>query len=382
MRDVCLLGLGQSVFGKVPQRSVATLGSEAARAALRDAGIEALQLQAIYASQQCSEVIAGQTTVPNIDIAGIETANIDDARVGGAVAVWRLWKDVAAGIVDVGIALGAESMTLSPVTGKPIPQFEYKPEGLPGALPKPSKFARAARRLMDTQGATIRDFAQVSVKAHEAGVLNPAAQDCQTLTIEQVVNSRMIADPITTLQCCTGADGAAAVILCSNPFARRYSTKLVHIIASVVGAGDGLIEGKNLTSFDVGHRAARHAYELAGLGPYDLDVVEIHDGFACEEILHYEDLELCPRGEGTALLRSGATSLGGRIPVNPSGGLLSLGYSPNGSGVHNICEIALHLRGEAGKRQTPNAMVGLAQMLTGASGGFETATVAIHILSV
>jgi acetyl-CoA acetyltransferase len=141
-------------------------------------------------------------------------------------------------------------------------------------------------------------------------------------------------------------------------------------------------EGKKLTSIDSARRAARHAYEVAGLGPYDLDVVEIHDGFACEEILHYEDLELCPRGEGIALLRSGATSLGGRIPVNPSGGLLSLGHSPSASGVRNICEVALHLRDEAGERQTTNAMVGLAQMLGGPAGGFGTGTAAIHILTV
>jgi len=295
--------------------------------------------------------------------------------------VWRLWKDVATGIVDVGIALGADSVTLNHVAGKPIPQFEYESEGILGVA-MPSVFALATRRLMKTQGATIQDFAQVSVKAHDAGALNPAAQSCQRITIEQVVDSRMIADPITMLQCSPSTDGAAAIILCSASFARRYTTKLIHIVASVVQAGDGLVEGKNLTSIGFGYQAARHAYELAGVGPYDLDVVEIHDGFACEEILHYEDLELCPRGEGIALLRSGATSLGGRIPVNPSGGLLSLGHSPSASGVRNICEVALHLRDEAGERQTPNAMVGLAQMLGGSADGFETGTAAIHILTV
>jgi benzoylsuccinyl-CoA thiolase BbsB subunit len=380
MRDVCVLGIGQGVFGKFPQGSVATLGCGAARAALEDAGIEALQLQAIYANQQFSRMIAGQTTVPGVGIGGIEMAKGDDTGAGGAAAVWRLWKDVATGIVDVGIAVGADSVTMSPVAGKPIPQFEYEAEGILGVA-IPSVFALATRRLMETQGATIQDFAQVSVKAHDAGALNPAAQSCQRTTIEQVVNSRMIADPITMLQCCPGTDGAAAIILCSGSFARRYTTRLIHIVASVVLAGDGLVEG-SLTSIGIGYQAARHAYELAGVGPYDLDVVEVHDGFACEEILHYEDLELCPRGEGIALLRSGATSLGGRIPVNPSGGLLALGHSPNASGVRNICEVALHLRDEAGERQTPNAMVGLAQMFGGSAAGLKAGTAAIHILSV
>ena len=379
MRDVCVLGIGQGVFGKFPQRSVTTLGCGAARAALKDAGIEALQLQAIYANQQFSQMIAGQTTVPDIGIAGIEMANGDDAGAGGAAAVWRLWKDVATGIVDVGIALGADSMTASPVSGKAIPQYEA--EGILG-MAMPSVFALAARRLMETQGATIQDFAQVAVKAHDAGALNPASRSCQRTTIEQVVNSRMIADPITMLQCCPGTEGAAAIILCSRAFARRHTTRLIHIVASVLLAGDGLVEGKNLTSISFGYQAARQAYELAGVGPYDLDVVEVHDGFAGEEILHYEDLELCPRGQGIALLRSGATSLGGRIPVNPSGGLLALGHSPSASGVRNICEVALHLRDEAGERQTPNAMVGLAQMFGGSAAGSKAGTAAIHILSV
>jgi acetyl-CoA acetyltransferase len=378
MRDVCVLGIGQSIFGTFPHRSVATLGRGAAWAALHDAGIEALQLQAIYANQQCSQMITGQATAPDIGIAGVETGKSGDAHAGGAAAVWRLWKDVATGIVDVGIALGVDSRTESPVARKPIPQSECEAAGVLGT----SVFALATRRLMETQGATIQDFAQVSVKAHDAGALNPTAQSCQRITIEQVVNSRIVADPITMLQCCPSTDGAAAIILCSGPFARRYTTKLIHIAASVVLAGDGLVEGKNLASIKFAYQAARQAYELAGVGPYDLDVVEIHDGFACEEILHYEDLELCPRGEGIALLRSGATSLGGRLPVNPSGGLLALGHSLSASGVRNICEIALHLRDGAGKRQTPNAMVGLAQMLGGSAAGLKAGTAAIHILTV
>ncbi|WP_428124717.1 hypothetical protein, partial [Bradyrhizobium sp.] len=200
MRDVCVLGIGQSIFGTFPHRSVETLGRGAARAALHDAGIEAPQLQAIYANQQCSQMITGQATAPDIGIAGIEAANSDDAHAGGAAAVWRLWKDVATGIVDVGIALGADSATERPVARTPIPQFEYEAAGVLGT----SVFALATRRLMETQGATIQDFAQVSVKAHDAGALNPAAQSCQRITIEQVVNSRIIADPITMLQCCPG----------------------------------------------------------------------------------------------------------------------------------------------------------------------------------
>ncbi len=195
--------------------------------------------------------------------------------------------------------------------GKGDPQYEA--EGILG-MAMPSVFALATRRLMETQGATIQDFAQVAVKAHNAVAVNPASQSCQRTTL-QVLNSRMIADPITVLQCCPGTEAAAAIILCSGSFARRYTTRLIHIVASVALAGDGLVEGKNLTSISFGYQAARQAYELAGVGPYDLVVVEVHDGFAGEEILHYEDLELCPRGQGIALL-----SLRGRVARRPNPG--------------------------------------------------------------
>lgn len=380
MRDVCVLGIGQSVFGKFPKRNVASLGGEAVKAALADAGIEGAALQVAYASRLYSEMITAQTILKDVGIVGIEMANVENACAGGATAVRQLWKDIAAGFADVGLALGVESMTTSPVAGKLIPPAADDLEGQLG-MAMPSVFALAARRLMHTHGATIEDFAQVSVKAHDAGLLNPQAQYRKKFTVEDVVNSRMISDPITLLQCCPNTDGAAAIILCSEEFARRHTTRLVRITGSVVLSGDYFHKKTDLTSFTFGHKAAQQAYEMAGVGPEDLDVVEIHDAFASEEITHYEDLSLCPRGEGVALLRSGATSLGGRIPVNPSGGLLSLGHPLSASGVRNICEIALHLRGQAGERQTPGAKVGLAQMLGGSAAGLESGAAAIHILT-
>jgi len=380
MRNVCVLGVGQSVFGKFPDRSVASLGCEAALAALADANIEARQIQTAYASRLYSDMITAQTILKDIGIVGIEMANIENACAGGSTAVRQLWKDVAAGFVDVGIALGVESMTTSPVAGKLIPPSDDDLEGLLG-MAMPSVFALSARRLMETHGATVEDFALVSVKAHDAGLLNPQAQYRKKFTIEQVVNSRMISDPITLLQCCPNTDGAAAIILCSEEFARRYTSKLIRITGSAVLSGDYFDKKEDLTSFTFGAKAAAKAYEMAGVGPEDLDVVEIHDAFASEEIIHYEDLGLCARGDGISLLRSGATSLGGRIPVNPSGGLLSLGHPLSASGVRNICEITHHLRGTAGDRQTPNAKVGLAQMLGGSAAGLESGAAAVHILT-
>jgi acetyl-CoA acetyltransferase len=381
MREVVVLGVGQSVFGKFPDRSVASLGCEAAQAALKDAGIQASQLQTAYASRLYADMITAQTILKDIGIVGIEMATIENACAGGASAVRQLWKDIAAGFCDVGLVLGVESMTTSPVAGKLIPPAKDDLEGQLG-LSMPALFALMARRLMTTHGATAQDFALVSVKAHEAGMLNPQAQYRKRFKVEEVLASRMIADPITLLQCCPNTDGAAAVVLCSAEFARRHTTRPVRIAASVLVSGDYSFRKDDLTSFRLGTAAANKAYEMAGVAPSDLDVVELHDAFASEEIMHYEDLGLCARGAGVDLLRSGATSLGGRIPVNPSGGLLSLGHPLSASGVRNICEITLHLRGQAGDRQVPGARVGLAQMLGGTATGLEAGAASVHILSI
>lgn len=380
MRDVVVLGIGQSAFGKFPGRSVESLGCEATLAAIDDAGIDRRQLEVAYTSRLYSEMITGQTILKEIGVTGIEMVNVENACAGGATAVRQLWKDVASGFCEVGMALGVESMTTSPIAGKLIPPTKDDLDGRLG-LSMPALFALMARRIMETQGATVEDFAQVSVKAHEAGSLNPMAQHGKRLTVDEVVGSRMIADPITLLQCCPNTDGAAALILCSAAFARRYTQRPVRIIASALTSGDYRFRADDLSGFALGTRAAKAAYEMAGVEPKDLDLVELHDAFASEEVMHYEDLGLCPRGEGVALLRSGATALGGKIPVNPSGGLLSLGHPLSASGVRNVCEIALHLRGDAGERQVGGARLGLAQMLGGAATGIDAGAAAVHILA-
>lgn len=381
MREVIVLGIGQSRFGKFPDRTVTQLGGEAALAAIRDAGISPRQIRVAYTSRLYAEMITGQTILKDIGITGIEMVNVENACAGGATAVRSLWKDIAAGFCDVGIALGVESMTTSPVAGKLIPPDKDDLDGRLGSA-FPVMFALMAKRLMETRGATARDFAQVSVKAHDFGAMNPQAQYRKRFTVEEVLRSRMIAEPVTLLQCCPNTDGAAAVVLCSAEFARRHTTRPVRIVASALVSGDYFFKKEDLTSFTLGNKAARLAYEMAGVDPKDLDLVEIHDAFASEEIVHYEDLELCGRGEGVSLLRCGATSPGGRIPVNPSGGLLSLGHPLSASGVRNVCEIALHLRGAAGERQVPGARLGLAQMLGGSATGLETGAASVHILSV
>lgn len=380
MRDVFVLGVGQSQFGKMPDRSIGSLGREAAMAAITDAGIPAREIEVAYGSRLYADMITAQTVLKEAGITRIEMMSIENACAGGASAVRALWKDIAAGFYDVGIVVGVESMTTSPVAGKLIPPAKDDLEGQLGSA-MPVTFALMANRLMATHGARPEDFAQISVKAHDFGALNPMAQYRKRFTVEEVLASRAVVDPITLLQCCPNTDGAAAVILCSEAYARRYTRQPIRIMASVLQSGDYFHRKSDLTSFEVGARTAAKAYEMAGVDPRDLNLVEIHDAFTAEELVHYEDLQLCARGDAVGLLRSGATSPGGRIPVNPSGGLLSLGHPLSSSGVRNIGEIALHLRGEAGERQIPGAKLGLAQMLGGNATGLETGACSVHILS-
>jgi acetyl-CoA acetyltransferase len=379
MRDVVIIGVGQSQFGKFPEKQTLDLGREAVWAALKDANVAPRYIQEAFTARLYVDQVTGEVLLRDIGISGIEMVNVENACAGGGTAVRSLWKDIAYGLCDVGLAVGLESMTRGPFAGKIITPGEDDLAGqLGGAIPV--DFALIARRLMHTRGATREDFAQISVKAHRAGALNPMAQYQKELTLEEVLHSRVICDPITLLECCPNTDGAAAVVLCAAELASRFVDHPIKILASVLRSGSYAFEQADLTSFEVGKKAALAAYEMAGVGPGDLDVIEVHDAFAPEELVHYEDLGLCAHGDALALLRSHDTELGGRCPVNPSGGLLSLGHPPSASGVRNICEIALQLRGHAGARQVPGAKLGLAQMIGGFAAGLEAGACCIHIL--
>ncbi|MCL2335839.1 MAG: thiolase family protein [Firmicutes bacterium] len=381
MREVAVIGIGQSVFGKFPGRSAASLGGEAVVAALKDCGMHPRDIQVAFASRAFDASLTAQRVLKGVGISALEMVNVENACAGGATAFRGVWKEIASGRYDIGIAIGVESMTTSSIAGKMIPPQGDDLEGYLG-MTMPAMFGMIARRQMEEYGATAEDFAMVSVKNHHNGSLNPHAQYQKELTVEEVLNSRMISEPVTLLMCCPNTDGAAAAILCSMDVARKYTTQPIRVIASALLSGSYQHLQKDICASLVGVKVAQMAYEMAGCEPKDIDLVEMHDAFANEEIMRYEDLALCAPGEGLQLLRSGATKIGGRIPVNPSGGLLSLGHPLSASGVRTVCEVVLHLRGQAGARQTPNAKVGLAQMLGGVITGMEHGVAAgIHILA-
>lgn len=380
MREVAVIGIGQSAFGKFPWRTAGDLGAEAVRAALEDCSIPPKAVEVAYCARAYDANCTAQSVLKEVGIRNIEMINVENACAGGSTSFRGVWKEIADGRYDVGIAIGVESMTTSPIAGKLIPPEKTDLEGHLG-LTMPAMFAMVARRQIE-QGATAEDFAQVSVKNHHNGCLNPQAQYHKEFTIQEVLGSRMICDPITLLMCCPNTDGAAAAILCSMEVAKRYTTKPIRILASALSSADYKYTQEDICASPVGVKVAKMAYEMAGVDPKDIDLVEMHDAFANEEILRYEDLLLCKPGEGVDLLRSGATAIGGRIPVNPSGGLLALGHPLSASGVRTVCEVVLHLRGQAGPRQTAKAKVGLAQMLGGLVTNLEHGAVAgIHILA-
>lgn len=234
---------------------------------------------------------------------------------------------------------------------------------------------------MEKYGTTREQLAKVSVKNHLNGLLNPYAQFQIRLSVEEILNSPMIADPLTLYSCCPNSDGAAALILCSeekmkNQIKNRCKVK---IAASVLRTGT-YENQRDITAWECEKRAAQEAFQMASLGPEDMDVVEVHDAFTISEIIHYEGLGLCPPGEGGRLIDEGVTELSGRIPVNPSGGLLSKGHPVGASGVAQVVEIVWQLRGDTGKRQVKDARVGLAQIMGGNKEG-DARACTVHILT-
>jgi benzoylsuccinyl-CoA thiolase BbsB subunit len=380
MRRVAVIGVGMSLFGKQPERSLVDLGVEASRAAIKDAGVKPKDIQVCYCANYAhvtwclAQEIGGQVGVNNI-----EMVNVENACAGGSTALRGVWYAIATGLYDIGLVIGVEQITTSPLAGRLITS-ETDLEGCLG-LSMPARAALRMKRHMAEYGSTAEQFAQISVKNHLHGCLNPYAQYQKKFTLEEVLNSRMIAEPLTLYECSPNSDGSAAAILCAQDKVSRYTSKPVWITASVLKSPTYLALQKDICRSYLTEQCAEEAYKQAGVEPKDLDFVELHDAFASTELYLYEELGLCPIGEGGRLVDEGATALGGRIPVNPSGGLLAQGHPISASGVRQICEITWHLRDQAGRRQVPGAKVAMAHMEGGIVAGLGSAACSIHILS-
>lgn len=385
MRDVAIVGIGGTRFGNYGDRSIRALGEEACIKAIRDAGMKPRDIQLAYAGNFAQwewgqGLLIGHAVLRELGLTQIPITRVENGCATGSNAFREAWYKVATGACDIALAFGVEQMTVvgsEKILSVFMGRQHAERDGEMGNS-APGLFALLARRHMEEFGTTREQMAMVAVKNRKYGALNPEAQRTRAVTVEEVLNDRMICDPLTLSQCCPRGDGAAAVVLAAEGIARRYTSTPIRIAASVQVSGT-YPDDRSYTFFDTDVRAAAAAYRMAGLGPEDIDLAEVHDCFSVAEIVHYEDLGFCSKGEGGRFVEEGSSEIGGKTPVNTSGGLLSKGHVIGATGISQIIELVRQLRGQAGERQVEGARVALQHN----GGGFihtDTASCFIHIL--
>lgn len=411
MQTVYIAGIAMTVFGRHPERDLSDLASVALEGALRDAGCSRADVGAAFYSGMTNGPLQGQVAIPGqvvlarIGVEGIPIFNVENACASGSSAVNLAIQSLRAGVTDVALALGAEKMNIAD-KAKALSIFEggwdvsraeenYRvlvsmgegiepPPGSESARPYSrfmSIYAALCRWHMKTYGTTQRQIAAVCAKNHAHSVHNPWSQFRTPFTIDEVLAAPPITYPLTLPMCAPLSDGAAAAILCTESGLRKlggYPRRAIRVAASVLRSftSRGIDEVENA----VGCRAAREAYEIAGLGPDDMDVAEVHDASAMGEIIQAENLGLVAPGMGGPAALCGDFTIGGRIPINPSGGLESKGHPLGATGIGQLCELVTQLRGEAGARQVEGARHAI-QENGGGLQGVEEAALAVHILS-
>jgi len=375
-QNVFLLGGAMTPFGKFPDRSTEAMAQSAVLEALKDAGLKRSAIEAAYVGSVFQGSLGGQRVLKDLGMTGIPIYNVENACSSGGTALSQACLAVAAGQVETALVVGVEQLS---ARGKgPLALDTGDPEIAQG-LTMPALYAMRTRAYLDKHGGSIEQVAEVTVKNRRHAATNPFAQFRDPCTAAEVLASRPVSDPITLLQMCPNADGAAAVIVSAKP--GTGGKKAVRISGSVVRSGKFAQGYRDLTVPDISIGAAQAAYEMAGIGPEDVDLAEVHDAAAIAEVIYYEALGFCQPGEGLELLTSGATSIGGRIPVNPSGGLLCRGHPLGATGVAQTVEIMWHLQGRAGERQVEGAKVGLAHCTGGGIWGVDNGACTVHVLS-
>ena len=366
MTDAYVVGVDMIKFGRFPEKTVPQIGAESALLALDDCGLGIHDMEALYCGNlgQAGGMV-GQRILQQIGQTGAPVVNVANACATGATAFREAWASVKAGLYDIVLAVGVEQMGKGLLGGggpaKGIPK-----EGLFGSGTMPAVFAEAGMEHARKYGTTFEQFAKVSVKNHHHSTMNPKAMYQIETPLDTVMNAEMISYPNTKLMCSVNVDGSAAAVIATEKKARELGLmgRAVKVRASVLTSDRW--QERDLVMPDVNtctREASAKAYEMAGVGPEDIDLVELHDCFATAEILHYENLGLCGDGEAGRMIDDGEVALGGRTPVNVSGGLLSKGHPLGATGIANIYEVSTHLRGEAGERQVQGARIGMTHVI-------------------
>ena len=376
MSDAYLAGAGMIPMGKAPNSSYPALAAPAARAALASAGLEAADVQAVVCGHAFGGMLAAQRIGKAVGLGTVPMVNTDNACSGGATALHLAVQDVKSGRHEVVLVIGVDKLTQ--FGGGTLPLVEEDPEVARG-LVMPALYAMRAQRFLHERGEPVATLAEVSVKARRHGVANPFAQFRKEVSVEEVLASRPIADPLTLFQCCPTGDGAAAVVVVSDRVRKKLGGRSARVAASILHSGEASSGFRDMLRPEITEHSARDAYEAAGIGPADVDLVELHDAFTIAELVYYEALGLCPRGEAAGLLRSGRSTYGGDVVVNPSGGLLAKGHPVGASGVAQAVEAFWHLTDRAGRRQVPDARVALTHVTGGGIAGMDHGACTVHL---
>ena len=380
MEKVCVLGAGSTKYGKL-QDSITDITIQASVEAIESAGIEPKEIKAGYISNVFGvadkQVHLGPVIMSNLGIAERPSLSIESACGSGSVSFREAFANVAAGFYDAVLVTGVEKVTHTG-TEWTTTYFSYCSdffyEGQAGAS-FPGLFASMARAYLTEFKATEEDFARVAVKNHENGLLNPKAHLRKKITIDDVMNSAVVASPLKLYDCCPFSDGASAVILCSEKFAKEHGNNYVNVIGSGRGGSPAALQGReHMTTIPSTKLAAEAAYKMAGITAKDIDFAEVHDCFTIAEIVDTEDLGFFEKGKGVEAVREGRTKRDGEIPINPSGGLKSKGHPIGATGVGQVAEVFEQLTGKAGERTVKDARIGLTHNF-GATG----ASCAVHI---
>ncbi|HDH40920.1 MAG TPA: thiolase domain-containing protein [Candidatus Altiarchaeales archaeon] len=382
-RNVAIIGIGMTRFGELWDKRYRDLITEAGADAIKDAGVEGEDIQGLYIGSMSPGLFAGQEHIGALvadysGLSGIPATRVEAACASGGLALREAYLTIKSGAMDIVVAGGVEKMTDVTTSSAMIALMgagDQEWEAFKGVT-FPSLYALMARRHMAEYGTTIEQISQVAVKSHNNASLNPYAQFPFKVTLEQVMNSPLIADPLRLLHCSPITDGAAAVVLASEEVAKRLVDDPIWIIGSSMATDTiALHDRKSLSRIDSTIIASKKAYKDAKIKPEDIDFAEVHDCFSIAEILAIEGLGFCKPGEGGKITEEGETEIDGRIPINPSGGLKGKGHPVGATGIAQAVEAVLQLRGKAGRRQVKDAEIGLIHNL-GGSG----ATTVINIL--
>jgi acetyl-CoA acetyltransferase len=360
-------------FGHTPERSLEELAHPPIMAAVLGAGLTPADIGAVIGGSYASGVLTAQRAIRGLGLSGRPVLNVENACASSSSAAALAATLVAHGAYRNVLVLGIEQLSR---TGSSLVPLNADDPDVRLGLIMPAAYAMRARRYLFEFGATPAQLAAVSVKNHANGTRNGIARYQHAVTLEEVLGSRMIADPLTLLQCCAGGDGAGALVVSAEP----GDGPAVRFAASAESAGVDTSGPRDMSRSALTGAVARTAYEQAGIGPDDLDVIELHDAFTIGELMYTEALGLCGPGEGPALLERGDTALDGRVAVNPSGGLLARGHPVGATGVAQLAEIFWQLRGEAGARQRRERRVGLTHTTGGGIAGYDHGSCVIHIL--